>query len=211
MAKASANLFPYVHLVPAAAPASPAVGSQRLYLDSADSNKLKRKDSSGVVTTVEGGGGTGQGLVDFARAKRTSGDITFSTTASFANVDTGLDLVMSAAAGDVIEARMAMRVIGSSFFVADFHTIVGGSPVNSLAADAAAGSTNRSHPGWATGVVPATPGIMLVGVKRYTLVSGDISSGSVTLRLRAFSGATQTISANDPHLYVECTNLGQQL
>lgn len=58
MAKASANLFPYVHLVPAAAPASPAAGSQRLYLDSGDGNKLKRVDSGGTVTTVEGGGGS---------------------------------------------------------------------------------------------------------------------------------------------------------
>lgn len=59
MAKASDNLYPYVHLVPAAAPASPSAGSQRIYLDSGDSNKLKRKDSSGTVTTIEGGGGGG--------------------------------------------------------------------------------------------------------------------------------------------------------
>lgn len=56
MAKASDNVFPYVHVAPAAAPASPAAGSQRLFLDSADGNKLKRKDSSGTVTVVEGGG-----------------------------------------------------------------------------------------------------------------------------------------------------------
>lgn len=59
MAKASDNLFPYVHLVPAVAPASPAAGAQRLFLDSADSNKLKRKDSTGTVTAVEGSGGGG--------------------------------------------------------------------------------------------------------------------------------------------------------
>lgn len=57
MAKASDNLFPYVHLVPAAAPAAPAAGAERIYLDSGDGNKLKRKNSSGTVTTVEGGGG----------------------------------------------------------------------------------------------------------------------------------------------------------
>lgn len=55
MAKASDNLFPYLHLVPAAAPSSPAAGAERVYLDSAD-GKLKRKDSSGTVTTIEGGG-----------------------------------------------------------------------------------------------------------------------------------------------------------
>ena len=58
MAKASDNVFPYVHVSPAAAPSSPSAGSQRLYLDSADGNKLKRKDSSGTVTTIEGGGAT---------------------------------------------------------------------------------------------------------------------------------------------------------
>lgn len=57
MAKASDNVFPYVHIAPAAAPASPASGSQRLFLDSADGNKLKRKDSAGVVTAIEGAAG----------------------------------------------------------------------------------------------------------------------------------------------------------
>lgn len=72
MAKASDNLFPYVHLVPAAAPASPAAGSQRLYLDSADSNKLKRKDSSGTVTTIEGGGGGGGGTSGFTQCRKSA-------------------------------------------------------------------------------------------------------------------------------------------
>lgn len=59
MAKASDNLFPYVHLVPAAAPSSPAAGSERVYLDSGNGNKLTRKNSSGATTVIEGGGGGG--------------------------------------------------------------------------------------------------------------------------------------------------------
>jgi hypothetical protein len=59
MAKASDNLFPYIHLTPAAAPAAPAAGAERLYLDSADGNKLKRMNASGTPTTIEGGGGGG--------------------------------------------------------------------------------------------------------------------------------------------------------
>lgn len=55
MAKASDNQYPYVHLVPAVAPANPTAG-ERLYLDSADGNKLKRRSTAGVVTTVEGAG-----------------------------------------------------------------------------------------------------------------------------------------------------------
>lgn len=67
MAKASDNIYPLVRLAPGAAPASPAAGQQVLYLDSADSNKLKRKDSSGTVTTVEGSGGSG-GLLAYTYA-----------------------------------------------------------------------------------------------------------------------------------------------
>lgn len=62
MAKASDNVFPYVHVAPAAAPASPSAGSQRLYLDSADGNKLKRKDSSGTVVTIESAGAGAPGV-----------------------------------------------------------------------------------------------------------------------------------------------------
>jgi len=54
MAKASDNVFPYIHLAPGAAPAAPAAGSQRLYIDSAD-GKPKLKDSAGVVSSLGGG------------------------------------------------------------------------------------------------------------------------------------------------------------
>lgn len=57
MAKASDNPYPSVLVVEGTAPATPAAGDQRLFVDSAD-HKLKRKDSSGTVTTVEGGGAT---------------------------------------------------------------------------------------------------------------------------------------------------------
>jgi hypothetical protein len=75
MPKASDNLFPYVHLVPAAAPASPAAGAERIYLDSGDGNKLKRKDSSGTVTTVEGGGSGGVGDHGARVKKDTTGQV----------------------------------------------------------------------------------------------------------------------------------------
>ena len=87
MAKASANVFPYVHLAPAAAPASPAAGSQRLYLDSGDSNKLKRKDSSGTVTTIEGGGAATGGILAY-KAYEPSTLASYTTTiATVADVD----------------------------------------------------------------------------------------------------------------------------
>ena len=221
MAKASANVFPYVHLAPAAAPASPAAGSQRLYLDSGDSNKLKRKDSAGTVVTIEGGGGgSGQGLKDFAQAKRTSGDITVNST-TFTNVDTGLDLVMTAAAGDVIECKLMAKggksTAGTTYLVFDFQTIVSGSPVNSVTSETTAGTgLTNSFPAWGEGLLVtnnngSSPNRVFSGSKRYTLQAGDISGGTVTLRLRAFCGASCVVSANDPLLYVEATNLGPQL
>ena len=84
MAKASDNVFPYVHVAPAAAPSSPSAGSERLYLDSADGNKLKRKDSSGTVTTIEGGSSTG-GII--ARTSYDPASLASYTTSSTTDAD----------------------------------------------------------------------------------------------------------------------------
>lgn len=53
MTKASDNIFPKVLIVEGSAPSSPSSGDQALYIDSSD-HKLKRKNSSGTVTTIEG-------------------------------------------------------------------------------------------------------------------------------------------------------------
>jgi len=52
--KASDNEFPSLLIKEGTAPASPASGDQRVYIDSAD-HHLKRKNSSGTVTDLEGG------------------------------------------------------------------------------------------------------------------------------------------------------------
>lgn len=85
MAKASDNLFPYLHLVPAAAPAAPAAGAERVFLDSADGNKLKRKNSAGTVTTVEGGGSATPGERFVLNRTGVTDYTTVSTT--FADID----------------------------------------------------------------------------------------------------------------------------
>lgn len=54
------NPSPYLTLVEGTAPADPASGDQLLFIDSAD-HQLKRVDSGGTVTPIEGGGGTGGG------------------------------------------------------------------------------------------------------------------------------------------------------
>jgi hypothetical protein len=53
MAKASDNPFPSVLVVEGSAPSSPSAGNQRVFIDTAD-HKLKRVNSSGTVTTIEG-------------------------------------------------------------------------------------------------------------------------------------------------------------
>lgn len=58
MAKASDNVFPKLILSEQTTPAAPSAGQQKLFVDSAD-HKVKRINSSGTVTTVEGGGSGG--------------------------------------------------------------------------------------------------------------------------------------------------------
>lgn len=109
MAKASDNLFPYVHLVPAAAPASPAAGSQRLYLDSGNSNKLTRKDSSGTTTVVEGGGSSSSGGILAATAYNPGTLASYTTTGTTAaDVDaTNLVVTFTAPASGKVLIRLS--------------------------------------------------------------------------------------------------------
>ncbi len=123
-------------------------------------------------------------------SRRTSGDISFSTaTVAWANVDTGLDLVLAAAVNDVIEVSLSALVGNESpDLYLDCVTIVGGSPVNSFGN---AGAVSASPPkyGIASWRCAGSQYCPIGAPHRYTVVSGDISSGNVTLRLR---GATST-------------------
>jgi len=71
----------FIEMQTTAAPANATAGTQRVYLDSGDLNKMKRKDSAGVVTTIEGGGAAG-GMVLIEKKVITSN----SQTASFAGL-----------------------------------------------------------------------------------------------------------------------------
>ena len=167
--------------------------------------------TTGVKWATGGGGGITPGR---AKAKRTAGNVTLNST-TFVNIDTATDLVIAAAAGDVLEVTMAVRAstAGSNIYcVLDFHTIVSSAPVNSIAADAAAGTTNVGFPAWSTGVVRAAGSgyTHFVGTKQYTVQAGDISGGNVTLRLRGFDGGSVTLDAStDPYLYIAVVNLKQ--
>ena len=123
----------------------------------------------------------------YARAKLTSGSITMNSSV-WANVSTSLDLTLNASTGDVIEYAISANVANASveaYF--DVVTLVGGSPVNSFGFDAAPANPSTSYgiQAWLCGVGAS---LGLAGNFFRTLVAGDISSGTVTLRLRYATG-----------------------
>lgn len=123
----------------------------------------------------------GSGVVDYARAVRTSGNVTINGT-SWANVDTGVDLVLSASTGDLIEVAICARLAAGAAntdTLFDVATIVSASPVNYFGT--AGGASDEGVIGWrCKDTVDTAFGCSVSRI----LVSGDISSGTVTLRLR---------------------------
>jgi hypothetical protein len=116
--------------------------------------------------------------------ERRSGDLTLNSNLAWANVDTGLDLVLPAVVDDVIEVGIN-GLIGneSPVLFLDVATIVGGSPVDSFGNRGAALSAPPSYgiAGWRGGASAYT----IVGAPyRYRIVASDLSNATVTLRLR---------------------------
>lgn len=115
-------------------------------------------------------------------ARRVAGNLSSSST-SWIAVDSGggIDLVIPARAGDTLEVGAAGLWGNEATHVRlDFMTMVGGSPVNSITSRAA-GPDNAyfGNEGW-LGVLSAfTP---ISGSLPYTVQSGDVSNGTVTLR-----------------------------
>ena len=185
---------------------NPDADYRRLFLG--EDGLMHVKDSAGSVTSPYQG--SGQGLIDFATAKRTSGNITANST-SWANVDTGLDLVLTAASGDYIEcgfsAFMANQAVNLGIDVA---SIVSASPVNYISGGG--GASDYGVQAWLagdTGHATAVGGSIL-----YLLVSGDISGGTVTLRLRYRTGtaSNRTINATTAQpLHWWAKNIGPAL
>ena len=109
----------------------------------------------------------------------------FSLTAtSWANLDTGMDLVVPAAAGDLIECSVSGTWgVEANQGMLDVVSIVSGNPVNSWATNGAPvpPATTQGVQAWRgdSGVVAAANGVISRRV-----VAGDISGGNVTLRLR---------------------------
>jgi hypothetical protein len=105
-------------------------------------------------------------------------------------VDSSLDLVVPAFAGDIIEVGFdGIIESGDSFF--DVVSLVGGSAVNWWSGGGG-GNSDFGVSGWAqaAAVTRKTPSTVMRQV-----VAGDISSGAVTLRLMARPVANMTVDA----------------
>ncbi len=119
----------------------------------------------------------------YARAKRTAGNLSTAST-TWIDFDTGLDLVLRASAGDVIEvAASGFTNNATSTSLLDVVTIVSGNPVNSFAVDGPPSGFSNGIGAWMSVGGSATTSAISGSFFR-TLVAGDISSGTVTLRLR---------------------------
>jgi hypothetical protein len=136
-----------------------------------------------VATGVTGHhGSTPRDIVKAAKAERNSGDITITGNTSWANVDTGLDLVLPAFAGDLVQYTINGRwtATGAVEGYLDVGTLVSAAIV-SYFGGAVDPSTGFGCAGWIGPVSTIQP---FSGPLYHTLVSGDISSNTVTLRLR---------------------------
>ncbi len=128
MAIGSNNPFPsFLAVEQGSAPANPASGNQRLFIRTSD-HTLCYVNSSGTVSQV--GAGASGAHIAAATARRTSGSLTLNST-SEANLDTGLDITLAAATGDIVTVN-ANGLHGNEAVIVniDVATIVSAAPVN---------------------------------------------------------------------------------
>lgn len=132
-------------------------------------------------------------ICKIATAVRTSSSINF-TSSGWQNVDTGMDLVFSdVKVGDYVTYSPNFYVGSAANALAfDVATIVSGSPVNYFGT--AGGASDDGVMAW---YCPSNANVPVSGEAFYVVQSGDISSGSLTLRLRVrpTNTTTRTISA----------------
>lgn len=136
-----------------------------------------------LAAAVDAASGSGTtGLVDKAVVRRTAGSVTLNSTA-WANVDTGMDLVLTASSGDYVEVTLCgfLDQTGATYVRFDVASIVSAAVVNTWSENGAEHASSEGVPGW-TGIASAfTP---ISGTTGRVLVAGDISAATVTLRLR---------------------------
>lgn len=153
------------------------------------------EDGFELVDDQTGGSGT---IVDAAFVRNVS-SFAFAVNTNWQDVNTSLDLTLTAQAGDLLIVGVSGQwSSGGQLAWLDVVTRVSGSAVNSIA-------DNGSAPANGAGFgVDAWFGLNSVtspcsGSVMYTLVSGDISSGTVTLRLRGRLNAASSAKTFTSH------------
>lgn len=146
---------------------------------------------------------------DFKFARRTTGNVNIASTTTFSNVDIGLDLVLAAQIGDVIEYGISARWSNQAQEgYLDVVTIVSSSRVNYLSGITVGEATSLGAQGWMGDVSHRAN---VGGSILYTLVAGDLSEGTVRLRLVSkTSGSKDLIAITTAPLHVWAKNLGPQ-
>lgn len=135
-------------------------------------------DTAGLQTALNAKAPAASVATHFVRKVRTAGNLVLNNMA-WTDVDnTELDMVLTGAAGQVIEAGLSLFVVvGATELYFDIVTVVAGSPVNSISS----GSADRGFPGLVFGAnFTQGKGHSIP----YVLQAGDISAGTVTLRVR---------------------------
>lgn len=138
--------------------------------------------------------GTVPYLIGTARSKRTAGNIG-TTSTTYVAVDTATDLTIpGVATGDVLEVQANFRWNDDAELAfMDAATWVSGAAVNYVSASV--GASGHGVGGWLGQV---SQRMACGGSVEYVLQSGDISSGSVTVRFlfKTNGGASKSIIAN---------------
>ena len=132
------------------------------------------------------------------------------TSTTWVVVESTLDATVNAAAGDVIEFGMSALIVASAstlFF--DAVTFPGSVLTNALGSKAAFVNSGYQGPNWAS---LQNADICINSTILYTLVAGDISGGTVTVRLVAklVDAGTKSIAVTSGFnpLIVYLKNLG---
>lgn len=139
-------------------------------------------------------------FVDFAMVKKTAGDYTSLTSSTWANVDTSLDLVVAARAGDYIFVSLsALHGSAAQQHFIDCAIIVAGAVQHSVGSGEITTTTGEGIMGWGkeSGTLSWVQGAATVP---YLVQSNDVVNGTVTLRLRyrASGAVTLYASAGNP-------------
>jgi|DEB0MinimDraft_3_1074331.scaffolds.fasta_scaffold16706_3 hypothetical protein len=139
---------------------------------------------------------------DFADYRYTGGNISLTGSTNWSNlttIGTAGDLVLAAAAGDLVEMAVSMKVLNQAVNIGfDAVTVVSATVTNSFANNGAASAAYTNTQGISGWWAVASEYHGICGSAFYKLVAGDISSNTVTLRIRyAMAAATnRTLQAN---------------